>query len=505
MKRVLIILLTVSVLFLGSCKKDTIVTMDAAVQHIPADATQVTVVRVPSLMKKIDFNDLKKMDFYQSMIKEAGNRDELSAKILEDPTESGLNMNQNFYIITDVDPINMNDMLNGMMMNIADPAKFANLVKMSPLSAGAKKMSGYQYTKDGEKFLAWNDDIALVGQYTGTLEARLEKIFNLSEGSSVLGSSSFEKVGSSTNDFSFWLSTDNIANNPQASMGSAMLGYSADDLKGNYINGGANFEDKKMTIDLEFLLKKVIATDLSMPFKSNVSTDFSAYIPNENLSSVFTFGFDLKGLNQLLKEKNAQGLLAQQMGLDRMGVTLDELVDAIDGDMMLATQKVGSDGKPAGIFSMTINEKKFAPYLANFISSGLIADKGNGVYIIKDQSVAQNFHNSFEGAGVANQPYAVLKDGKIFVTSDPALLEGIKNGGLAKGKRIDKGLYKEISRGFLGGKGFPDKMKEFVGDDFEGMNIESFVLSVEDGNAKLELVSKDDGNFLKSMIERNQK
>ncbi len=507
MKRYVFMVLAIATLLLGACKKDADVAMDAAVQHIPSDATQVTVIRVPQLLTKIDFEEMKQMDFYQDMISEAQRKEPTGAKILEDPTQSGINLKQNFYIVSDIDPNNLTDMVNGVLLNLEDAGKFSDMLKSTPLGTNVKSMDGYQYSTSGTgQFLAWSDEVAFLGQHEGNPASRLDKIFSLSEGASVLGTSSFEKVGASSDDISFWLSSDALAQNPQAAMGSSFLGYSSDDLMGNYINGGVNFDDKKMSVNLDFLLKNIIATDLNMPFKSSVKTDFSPYIPSKDLSSVFTFGFDVTGLLQLLKEKNAIGLLNQQSGLSRMGIDINDLADAIDGDMMLATQKTGSDGKPAGIFAMTVNSNKIQKYLNDLVAGGVLGDKGNGVYLLKDNTRAQEFHDKFNAPGEANQAYLIHKDNKIFLSADPALIEGIKNGGLPKGERVNGSLYNSITNGFIGGKGFPAEMEGMMGDlGVDEKQMEAFVISAKEGNINLEVISKEEGNFLKNMIKRNQK
>lgn len=504
MKKYLFMFLAIGMI-MTSCKNDAAIQMDAAVQHIPSDATQVTVIRIPQLMKKVDFNSLKEMDFYKQMMKEAGNQDPLVAKILYDPSESGINLEQNAYFISDINPNNPDEMMNGMMMNIADAAKFAQLVKSSPMSTNAQSGDGFQYTSEGDGFLAWNDEIAFFGQVNGgELKSKLNKVFNIGDGASILSSDNFEKPGSSTDDISFMVSTDALSQNEQLAFGAMTMGWSKEDLIGNYLNGTVNFEDKKMTVDLDVLFKKIIATDLGMPFKSSISTDFSPYIPKDNLSGAFTFGLNAKGLLQILKEKNVAGFLNSQSGLDQMGLSLDDLANAIDGDMMLAIQRKGSEGKPAGIFSLSINEKAFQPFLDKMVEMGLIASKGKGLYELKDASLAKDFDEALGGNGEFNNPILLVKDGKLFVTADPVLQKGAESGGLASGQKIDKSLYKEISSGFLGGKGFPQQLEGII-PNVDKSNIESFVFKMKSGKAQVELTSSKDGNFLKTMVESSQK
>jgi hypothetical protein len=506
MKKYFFIFLAVGLIF-SSCKKDTAaIQMDAAVQHIPSDASQVTVIRIPQLMEKIGFESLREMDFYQQAMKEAAGRDQTMGKILYDPSESGINMKENAYIISDINPSNPSDMMNGVMVNIADGTKFAELMKSSPMSIGIKDATGYQYSTTGDNLLAWNDEIAFIGQVGGGggVTSKLDKIFNISEGASVLNSNGFAKTGGGTDDINFMLSSDALGGSPQVTMAAGLMGWSLEDLVGNYINGGVKFDEKKMSVDLDIDLKKAIAIDLAMPFKSSVSTDFSSYIPGDNLAGVFTFGLNLRGLNQLLVEKGAEGMANSFANLDRMGLSMEELTKAIDGDMVLAIQKEGSEGKPAGIFAMSINEKEFKAFAAKMVEMGIIADKGNGVYKINNADLSKDFDDAMGGNGEFNEASIVIKDGKLFMTADPVLLEGIKNGGLAKGKRMDKSLYKEISSGFLGGKGFPEQLKGMdLGID--KMDIESFVFNIKSGKITMELTSDKAGNFLKTMVESAEK
>ncbi len=500
MKKYLFMFFAVAAIAFTSCKKDASIQMDAAVQHIPSDASQVTVVRIPKLMEKMDFEKVRDMDFYQQMIKEAANQDQLMGKILYDPAESGINIKQNAYFISDINPNNAGEMLNGVMFNIGDPAKFAELVKSTPMSINKKAGDGYQYGREGNGFLAWNDEIAFAGQSRGDIDAQLDKVFNLGDGASVLSSNAFEKTGSSSSDISFVLNSDAVADMQQMKQAQFLLGWDEESLKGNHINGDVDFDEKKMKVNADIILKKDIEADLGMPFKSSISTDFSPYIPKDNLTGVFTFGLDTKGLLQLLKEKNALGLINSFSNLDQMGINLDEIAAAIDGDMFLAIQKAGDNSQPAGIFGLSVDGKKFQPLLDKMVEIGIVTPRDGGVYQINDESLSQDFNATLGGRGEAMQPVLIMKDNILFASADPTLIQGIKDGGLPKGSRLDKSIYKEISKGFLGGRGFPEQLKGLVPGAETG-EIEAFLFNLSDGNIQMEVTSKKDGNFLKSMIE----
>ncbi len=499
MKKYLFVLVCSLVLF--SCKKDANVAMDNAVAHIPSDVSQVTVIRVPQLMKKADFEEIKQQDFYQQFVKEAASSDPTMAKVLENPTESGIDLTKNAYFISDVNPVNTEDMMSGVMLNIADAAKVKTMLKSSDFNINPKMGEGFTYvTRSGGNFVAWDEEILIVGQGTqGSLASRLDRIFNLQDGGSVLSSSDFAKVGSSSDDISFWLSSDAIAQNPQLGFGSAMLGLGKDDLEGNYINGGVNFDDKRMKLDVDFLLKKVIGNDLNMAFKSKTGTDFSAYIPSENTFAM-TLGLDPAGLKQLLKEKNALNFVGQQSGADRMGFTFEDLLDALDGDMMLAIQKKGPEGKPAGLFGAKVNVKEFMPIFDKIVATGQLKKVGNNVYELTDKNTASEFDKSLGGNGVSNTANLVIDGDMVFISADPTFIKAAQDGGLPSGQRISGSAYKAISSGFVNVKGFPKEMQDQFGSDMTEVDISNFVLSINEGSANLELNSEKGGNFLKNLI-----
>ncbi|MGB1216474.1 MAG: DUF4836 family protein, partial [Saprospiraceae bacterium] len=446
MKKYLFVLVCSLMLF-SSCKKDTLdVQMDNAVAHIPADASQVTVIRVPQLMKKADFEEIKQQDFFKQFVNEAASSDPTMAKILENPEESGIDLSKNAYFISDVSPINTEDMMNGIMLNIADAAKVKTMLKSSDFNVSPKVGDGFTYvTRSGGSFVAWNDEILMAGQGTqGSLSTRLERIFNLQEGGSVLGSSDFSNVASSSDDISFWLSSDAISQNPQLGLGSAMLGLGKDDLEGNYINGGVNFEEKRMSFDVDFLLKKVIGNDLNMAFKSKTGTDFSAYIPSKNTFAM-TLGLDPAGLKQLLKEKNVLNMVGKQSGVDKLGFTFENFLDALDGDIMLAIQKTGTEGKPAGLFGAKVNVKEFMPIFNKFVDMGQLVDKGNGRYELTDKGMGSEFDKSLGGNGLSNTVNLIMKGDMIFMSADPTFIKAAQEGGLPSGQRISSSEYKSIS------------------------------------------------------------
>jgi hypothetical protein len=509
MKRYSLLFLAILPIIFLSCKKDGAMPTDSAIGYIPADATQVSVIRLPQLMEKINFEELKTTDSYRQMIGEAYKNNPVSGSILENPAESGIDMAQNAYSVTTLNPNNPSDMLTTVVFNMGDTDKFNKTLEAANLSSSARDGNGYRYSMNETGFIAWNKEIAVAGATQGGSNpvAHLDRIFNMDESASMMASSSFEEVASAKGDLSFQLNSDALAGsvrqNPMAGMALAVAGITVDDIQGNIVNGSTSFDDQVMTTDLEFLLKDVIANDINMMLKSSVSTDFSPYIPGQRLSGVFTLGVDMKGLNQLAKEKAMLGAMAQQGPMAQAGGTPDDIAAAIDGDILLVMQAPTSPNAAASaLLAISINEEAFEPLLQQMIQTKAITSEGDGVYLVNSDAFAKNTSDMLGSRGQASETKMVIKNDILFVSSDPVLTQAAASGGLPKGDRIDKKLYKSISAGTLGARIFPD---DFKGAGTEvSTNIQSVLLTSKKGKAHIEVKSNDEGNFLRSMMDQLQ-
>ena len=101
---------------------------DAALQLIPAEASSVTVLRIPELMEKADFENFQKLPVYQRFVEEAREENATLGKIAEKPYESGVDLDQNFYLFSELSKDNPEDMLTGMLIPLRDPAAFEAMI-----------------------------------------------------------------------------------------------------------------------------------------------------------------------------------------------------------------------------------------------------------------------------------------------------------------------------------------------------------------------------------------
>ncbi|MBK6902948.1 MAG: hypothetical protein IPH04_09085 [Saprospirales bacterium] len=77
-----------------ACKKDA-VTSDDALSLVPMNSAGVLRVDIPSLMKKADFEALRKTEMYKQSVEDAREKNPSLAKALEDPAESGIDLGEN--------------------------------------------------------------------------------------------------------------------------------------------------------------------------------------------------------------------------------------------------------------------------------------------------------------------------------------------------------------------------------------------------------------------------
>ena len=112
-------------LFLLSCSKDVANKEDVGLQHIPKTASSVSVINLKNLMQKADFEAVQQMDFYQASIEDMKKEgEEVAAAILENPEQSGVDLDKNAYLTYLLDANNPENIFIGLVLNLKDEGGF---------------------------------------------------------------------------------------------------------------------------------------------------------------------------------------------------------------------------------------------------------------------------------------------------------------------------------------------------------------------------------------------
>ena len=388
----LIFILILSVFLLNSCKErsksarmgNSVALNDVTLAYIPVDANTVTSVNVQSIMDKMDFESVKNMEFYQDAKKEMQEKNPELVYLMEDPENSGIDLSKNMYMFTDMS--SKNDLFMGSMLTIKDKSKFTKMIENSGKEKAIRieQKSGYSYAKTSNNAaVIFNDEIAIMGagESEAQLEAKLIDLMKNKPSRSIKSNKEFSGNFKGGHDFYSFQNLDmaeDILNGQSEDVLDA-LGLTKADLKNNNMTMYGDFKDGKIEAISEMHLNRKVKEVFGAIVKSKVNTDFSKYIPSENLMGAAAMALNLRGINTLFSEQVGYAQMAD-MQMNMLGVSRDELMKAFDGDAFTAAY--GNNARePEMLAGLKIGDKKkFNKIMDNLKKKGLLKETGKDAY-----------------------------------------------------------------------------------------------------------------------------
>lgn len=442
------LLLSLSALFVFSaCNQWPPQNDDLALQFIPEEASSVSVFRIPRLMEKADFESLKKLPIYQKMLEDAEAENPTLAKIAEDPAKSGVDYSQNFYAFSKMGAKHPGQTLSAVVMPLADASAFTRMME-AMRKTNIQQKEGYQIANRHGSYILWNQSVAMITMpYYGKTkpEVQLAAILN-GKATSIAKNRDLQKAMSQDHDIATWFSSNAIANFEDAQMMLTGMGFNPDALKDNFIHGYVDFEPGKVIAHSDLLFRKALTKDLDLLFKSSVETDFSPYVPAENLGMVFSAAFDFKGLNQILAERpQSKGFV--NYALKEYGLTTDDVAKALGGDLLVAVYvDEEKSSKASGLFITDIDKRStFNKFLQLATDYQAIEKIEDDYYALRSEGKQFNrWINPHTLALSDHQPHMLLAHDMLFISADTDLLQTIKQGGFKKAARLDQEFHQQI-------------------------------------------------------------
>ncbi len=457
-----------------SCKKDVAVLKDDALSTVPADISMLTAIKPAQLLEKANFKEVKDMEFYQDLLEKAKKENEAVARILADPYSSGIDLNNNIYVAQDVNARNPNEIFTAIIFSLQDEAAFRSLVTQVGLSEFQEGL-GYQYAHKGKQgAVAINDKYGAIGlnYKTKNLKSNFDKIFTTEKANSIRENGELAKCLNSDADIISWATSNTIADNPEAKMAMGMLNIKADDLKDNYVHSHLNFENGQVKGTSQYFLKKGITKDLKLFFKDEIETDFSQFVPGDNLSFAMALGINFKGINQVLNERPQIKSFVEYM-LQEYGLTTSDIANALGGDLVVAGYGGAEAGDENMLLATNIDDQKiFDKFLLALKEFNMITPKEEGVY-----SVNSGFLRNSLRRGNLNldglDPQIVIKKDKLFITADPSMASQINGGGYKTALRADKQVMKLLKANVFAMFMDFEKMKAWNDGELQNFEITS--------------------------------
>ena len=486
--------------FMFACQSDPISSKDAAINSVPADVSGVSVINVKQIMDKADFNAVKEMDFYKKAISELEKDGQTAmANIMRDPAASGVDLDRNAYFINNIDPKNPENIFSGLVINLKDADAFAKM--MTESGAKIETATGYSKTQKVQNGVAaWNDEIAVIGggsSRSTDLNSNLDKFFNSKSETSIADNKDFQKAISGDHDFSSWLTTNTLAQNPQAGFVLSMIQVPADALKDNSIHSSFDFENGEIVGHSDFLFNNDLGKNfIGKFFKDEVSTDFSDYLPADNLVFAMSGAIDFKGIDQFMSERpQAKGYV--DFLLKEYGLTMKDVVETFGGDILMAGMSDGEANNSNSLFASNIKDaEKLNTFIDLAVENNMLQELENDVY--KIMTVGMPGFSFSQGKGLGKM---IIKDDMMFISTDEVLLSKLKGGKLDKSERAGGDMVDLLNDNTLGAYFDFEAVKGFS-KDMENVQFDHLEFNVKGSSSdfKMELEDKNT-NSLKAIFQ----
>ncbi len=465
-------------------------------QYISKDAVVVMKVDPQRIAQKVNFEDIKKMDFFESMLDGiTGDMDKETGSVitgaLKSPEKYGMNLNVPYYVTFESDQKNskvsflMNlsssgqfeKLLKGQMAEI-ESAKFVedNAVKSWQVEGGAiswkgnvAQIIGINVERDSVEHAT---DDAFHAAKKSYLKAALASGYDAKISQSILSHANYKQSAAYPHDINLWMDYGYVSslssNEGMESLAMMGMGGYAEKMAGlnkdSYWLMGTDFKNGKMDIDSKMYMGKEMAKIYQKSTERVFNKRMARYIPKENLMGFFSMGLNIEGMIAAFKElfdpKNESMPFMEGMAvgaLQGMGVdmTANEVYQLFPGDMIMA---VTGMEKFTGKTMVTDYDENFNPIeiekevtqeLPLFTMMMSYTDEENLKQILDLAKNMLGFEqgNGFMSTTIPNMPmkmYMAHEKGVFFVSNDENLIKKKRKKGFSRGKRMSKAQCKML-------------------------------------------------------------
>lgn len=467
---------------------------DEGVQYIPAEANTVSTMNMQKILDKMDYESVKDMEFFQEMkegLKE--DRPEM-VYLLEDPTESGVDLSQNIYMFSD--ETEDNETFMATVMPLKSSQQFKQMLQVAGDNGEVSiddKGSYSVATTNSDAVVVWDAKTAIVGNSSSNKETLTNKLVELLTNKpkqNIAANDKFKDAFNTDHDF-FSFSDFEMANmfiDDEAEAVLEGLDLTKEDVQDNHMVYYGDFNDGKAEMTQELVLNPKIEELMGAVMKKQVKTDFSDFIPSEDLIGVSSMALNLEGINTLVNEQIGGAQMVDISLKTMAGLTRDELMKTFDGDAFIAGYATASTSgdTPDLLFGLKLNDKEaFGKILSDLEEKGVLKAKSSNLYTL---AIGKMFDIDYDIAIKSD----VVLFGKGVVVEDAA------NG---SSPRISKSDLDAVDDSSFGLYADFDKM----GDYYPGISFDVFEDLKANGGlngGKSTLRFKDKNqNSLKSLME----
>lgn len=340
------------ILVLASCSKT-----NKQGRLIPKDAAFVVHLNGQSLSSKLSWEEIKAGTFFQK-INNDSNSTAFVKSVLADPGNSGIDVKNDLVFFVKKDSMGSVMAFEG---TVKDAAKFKqfnielseggseserngiNFISKAPVCVGWSKEK-FVYVIDAPHFNRqknqnWLDTNYDTKRIPRDVISSCQAIFDLTEKNSLSSDEKFTALMKKNGDIHFWMNAEELNKGSKGIPGLSMLNLEKF-YQGNITTATANFENGKIILDYKSYASEALKDLLKKYTGSHINENMIKNIPATDVAAVFAINFKPEGIRELVKALGIEGFA--NIGLALAGITLDDLVNANKGDIVLAITDIKS-------------------------------------------------------------------------------------------------------------------------------------------------------------------
>ena len=381
------LLLAAPIFLLAACGKT-----NTQGKLIPKEAAFVFQIDGKSLSSKLSWDEIKQNTAFTEMSKDTSVPATMKS-ILNNPDSAGIDTKTDLLLFALQDSaggyvavegtIKNEDQFKIFVKTFADggsenEANGVKFISKAPLCVGYTKEK-FVYIFDAPQMAGGMDALSKRMQQDSIDVTPVNKprdvfntcksIFALTESNSLAKNNKFSRLMKEPGDVHFWMNTEELTKKALSNPMLAMV--NVDKLyKGSLTTAAINFENGKININA----KSYVGDDLAKLYKKygdgKVNEDMLKRMPGKDIIGLMAIAYKPEGIRELLKLMNLDGIA--NMGLIKIGFTMDDFIKANKGDLVLGVSDLGmkSDSAHGEESYMPAN-----PFSFNFIFAASIGDK----------------------------------------------------------------------------------------------------------------------------------
>lgn len=506
--RLIIIVLVVLLLIgLGWCNRNLFfgTNLGKGAELIPKDVDIVTVLDVPEMLSKLDFDAIQSSSNYASGLANITVANPIFAEIIKDPIAAGLNIENPAFVTYHRDPAEQEGNYSVFIFSVDNAAALEQMVNKATLQE-KRKLDGYTAVDiDRLSTVGWTNKylVFITADLIIDLDEKLSSYLNNSTQNSILQEPTFRKALEQKGEMLFWVSLSFIAENTSLTQSLGLGTVPPESFDGNFVIGGVDFGRGQFSGNAEFLFKPIIAAGLKTFFRDDFDSDFAKFVSDKNRGSTFLMALNLPNMYKIaLQSPDLKNVLEDF--LKQQGLEIDQLFRILSGDLLFVNYYPPGSPVATPFFATKIYRPDLLQkYLDVAEKNGAIEKVAEGYYGTKlvSQSNADSVAAQLDTTKLRNY-HIILKEDKLMFTNNYDIMETIYYGGYSTQQQMKGNTVEMMRNRFVYGEA--DFSKVFNDPNNPTDEYESFEFNLSQTNVNFEMRFKDkNANTLQQTVMRS--